>query len=67
MKTPLEELRKMDDAKLRLHIGKLEADLFKTKLEVKANQSKNIHHIPLLKLGIARANTLISERANNLT
>ena len=58
----LEELKKLDMAKLLEELNLSRKELFKTKFEIKSGQSKNNHVISNYKKQIARIKTLIKEQ-----
>ncbi len=61
MKT-IDELRKLDEHKLRLEKSETEKALFKVSFEVKSGQSKNIHHVGRQRKQVARIETIIKEK-----
>lgn len=63
MKT-LEELKKLDSAKLLEELAQLKKEYFKTSFEVKTNQAKNSHMVSTHRKQIARVKTLIKEKNN---
>lgn len=60
MKT-LEELRKLDIAKLLEELNGAEVHFFKVRFEVENGQAKNTHEVTKYRKYIARVKTLINE------